>query len=103
MAAQKAKKQAEKNDRAGFFATRASTPKFMGLADQGQDGDGGNDTLPLPTSPGTQNLPVTQDFLQKCLDTMSSRILETLQGTLGEVKREMQELGDRTAQVENRV
>ncbi|CAH2312757.1 Hypothetical predicted protein [Pelobates cultripes] len=97
MAAQKAKKQAEKNDRAGFFATRAPTPKSMGLAEQEQDGDGGNDTLPLLTSPGEQNLPVTQDFLQKCLDNMSHKIRETLQGTLREMKREMQELGDRTA------
>ncbi|CAH2283406.1 Hypothetical predicted protein, partial [Pelobates cultripes] len=30
-------------------------------------------------------------------------ILETLQGTLREMKREMQELGDRTAHVENRM
>ncbi|CAH2250697.1 Hypothetical predicted protein, partial [Pelobates cultripes] len=79
MAAQKAKKQAEKTDQAGFFATRASTPKSMGLAEQDQDGNGGNDTQPLSTSPRAQNLPVTQDYLQKCLDNMSSKILETLQ------------------------
>ncbi|CAH2225293.1 Hypothetical predicted protein [Pelobates cultripes] len=91
MASQKIKKQAEKNDRVGFFMTRASTPKNLGLAEQEQDGDGGNDTLPLQNSPGAQNLPVTQDFLQKCLDNMSSKILETLQGTLREMKREMQE------------
>ncbi|CAH2301953.1 Hypothetical predicted protein [Pelobates cultripes] len=103
MASQKIKKQVEKNYRAGFFTTRAPTTKNLGLSEQEQDGDGGNDTLPLQTSPGAQNLPVTQDFLQKCLDNMFSKILETLQGTLREMKREMQELGDRMAHVENRM
>ncbi|CAH2306493.1 Hypothetical predicted protein [Pelobates cultripes] len=101
MATQMHKKQAEKTDRAGFFTTWASTPKASGLSDQDQDGDEGNDTLALQNSPGAQNLPVTQDFLQTCLENMSSKILETIQGTLREIRKEVQELGDRTARVEH--
>ncbi|CAH2320060.1 Hypothetical predicted protein [Pelobates cultripes] len=96
----KHKKQAEKSDRSEFFAARASTPKATGLLDQAQDGDGGNDTLPLRTPTGSHNLPVTQDFLQTCLEDMSSKILASIQSTLRELSKEVQELGDRTARVE---
>ncbi|CAH2225685.1 Hypothetical predicted protein [Pelobates cultripes] len=99
----KHKKQAEKSDRSEFFAARASTPKATGLLDQAQDGDGGNDTLPLRTPTGSHNLPVTQDFLQTCLEDMSSKILASIQSTLRELSKDVQELGDRTARVEQRV
>ncbi|CAH2315749.1 Hypothetical predicted protein [Pelobates cultripes] len=77
MANTKQKKQTEKTDRSGFFTSRASTPKAAGLTDRDQDGDGGNDTIPLQSSPGPQNLPVTQDFLQNCLEDMSSSGIHT--------------------------
>ncbi|CAH2226146.1 Hypothetical predicted protein [Pelobates cultripes] len=96
----KQKMQADKMYCSGFFTTRVSTPKNTGLTDQDQDGDGGNDTLPLQNSPKPQNLPVTQDFLQSCLEDMSSKILASLQGTLREICKDVQELGDRTARVE---
>ncbi|CAH2247899.1 Hypothetical predicted protein, partial [Pelobates cultripes] len=96
----KHKKQTEKSDRSEFFATRASTPKATGLLDQAQDGDGRNDTLPLRTPTGSHNLPVTQDFLQTCLEDMSSKILASIQSTLRELSKDVQELGDRTARVE---
>ncbi|CAH2247220.1 Hypothetical predicted protein [Pelobates cultripes] len=99
----KHKKQAEKSDRSEFFTARASTPKATGLLDQAQDGDGGNDTLPLRTPTGSHNLPVTQDFLQTCLEDMSSKILASIQSTLRELSKDVQELGDRTAWVEQRV
>ncbi|CAH2327752.1 Hypothetical predicted protein [Pelobates cultripes] len=76
---------------------RASTLKAAGLLDQGQDGDGGNDTLPLRTPLVSHNLPVTQDFLQNCFEDMSSKILASIQSTLRELSKDVQELGDRTA------
>ncbi|CAH2284963.1 Hypothetical predicted protein [Pelobates cultripes] len=82
--------------------TRASTPKTSGLMERDQDGDGGNDTIPLQSSPGPQNLPVTQDFLQNCLEDMSRNILTSIHSTLRELRKDMQELGDRTACVEQR-
>ncbi|CAH2319495.1 Hypothetical predicted protein [Pelobates cultripes] len=67
MATQKHQKQADKTDRSSFFVTRASMPKSSSLTDQEQDGEGGNATMSLQTSPGPQNLPVTQYFLQSSL------------------------------------
>ncbi|CAH2222616.1 Hypothetical predicted protein [Pelobates cultripes] len=101
MASQKHKKQAAKSDRSSFFANRVSTLKASGLTDPDQDGDGGNNkTVPLQTSPGPQNLPVTQDFLQSCLEGMSNKILANIQGTLRELQSDVQELGHRTARIQ---
>ncbi|CAH2327899.1 Hypothetical predicted protein [Pelobates cultripes] len=97
------KKQGKKADRSVFFAARASTPKAAGLTDGDQDGDGGNDTVPLQYSPGPQNLPVTQDFLQNCLEDMSTKILTSLQSTLKELRRDVQELEDRMTHVEQKM
>ncbi|CAH2321768.1 Hypothetical predicted protein [Pelobates cultripes] len=58
---------------------------------------------PLQSSPGPQNLPVTQDFLQNCLEDMSSKILVSIPSTLRELRRDVQELGDRTAHVEQKM
>ncbi|CAH2319677.1 Hypothetical predicted protein [Pelobates cultripes] len=100
MAQQKGKKIPERADKSGFFTARSTPNRAQGQHEADQDG-GGDDTLPLQNSPDHGNLPVTQEILRACLDEMSDKLLNKIQASVTALGKDIQELGERTAHVEN--
>ncbi|CAH2306906.1 Hypothetical predicted protein [Pelobates cultripes] len=102
MSQQKGKKIPDRAEKSGFFAARPAPSRAQGQHEADQDG-GGDDTLPLHNSPDPGNLPVTQEFLRACLDEMSDKLLNKIQASVTAMGKDIQELGERTAHVENRM
>ncbi|CAH2282858.1 Hypothetical predicted protein, partial [Pelobates cultripes] len=100
MAQLKGKKIPDQGDKTAFFAARPAPSKTPGLHEADQDG-GGDDTLPLQTSPGPGNIPVTQDILRACLEEMSDKLLKNIQSSVTALSKDIQELGERMAHMEH--
>ncbi|CAH2275388.1 Hypothetical predicted protein [Pelobates cultripes] len=91
----------DKGEKSSFFGTRPQQPKQAASHESDQDGDG-DDTMPLHADP-VGNLPVTQEILQKCLDAMSNKLLDNLNKSIAEIKKDLRDLGERTARAENKM
>ncbi|CAH2302492.1 Hypothetical predicted protein [Pelobates cultripes] len=102
MSQQKGKKIPDRAEKSGFFTARSAPSRAQGQHEADQDG-GGDDILPLHNSPDPGNLPVTQEFLIACLDKMSDKLLNKIQASVTALGKDIQELGERTAHVENRM
>ncbi|CAH2222290.1 Hypothetical predicted protein, partial [Pelobates cultripes] len=102
MAQKKGKKNPERGEKIGFFTARSARNKPPGPHAADQDGDG-DDTLPLQILPDPGNIPVTQDILKACLEEMSDKLLKNMQSSVSALSKDIQELGERKAQVEHRM
>ncbi|CAH2327019.1 Hypothetical predicted protein [Pelobates cultripes] len=83
-----------------FFAPKTRQNKFLVLAEESQDGSEEPELEPLRSMQALDH-PVTDGVLKTMLDAMSEQRRQTLQSSLGDLRKYLQELGARTATVEN--
>ncbi|CAH2293712.1 Hypothetical predicted protein [Pelobates cultripes] len=96
MSQNKGKKHPEKGgEKKLFFTAHNQLPKLPNSQDEEQDG-GSDDTLPLPGTPTTRGLPVTQDIIQAYLEEMSNKLLRNFNRSISDLKKDVQDLGDIT-------
>ncbi|CAH2224512.1 Hypothetical predicted protein [Pelobates cultripes] len=100
----KGKKNAQKNEKLNFFTQKNASNSE---AERGPYQDGadeqtaGNIPNTGPSYEGQENM--TKTYLDEAMNTMADKLIKTWQSSIGQLRKEIQDIGSRTTHVENKL